>query len=137
MEYRRIDGFTLIELMIVVVIVGILAAVAIPSYTQYTIKSSREAAETQLMQLGALEEKIFLNSNAYTANMTATYNATAAGGLGLTTGLTTDGKYTLSIVSPGQTFTITATPVTGSSQANDGVISISDNGQRLWGTANW
>jgi type IV pilus assembly protein PilE len=137
MESKRIDGFTLIELMIVVVIVGILAAVAIPSYSQYTVKSSREAAETQLMQLAALEEKIFLNSNAYTANMTADYNATATGGLGLTSGLTTDGKYTLTVASAGQTFTITATPVTGKSQANDGNITISDNGQRLWGNANW
>jgi type IV pilus assembly protein PilE len=136
MEYKRVKGFTLIELMVVVAIVGILAAVAIPSYTQYTVKSSREAAETQLMQLAALEEKIFLNSNTYTSNMTVAYSATSAGGLG-STGFTTDGKYTLTVVSAGPTFTITATPVTGKSQAGDGNITISDNGQRLWGTVNW
>lgn len=131
-------GFTLIELLVAVAIVGILAAIAIPNYSNYVIRSSRAAAQTQLLQLASLEEKIYLNSNAYSANMTTAYNGTSAGGLGATTGLTTDGKYTLSVVSPGQTFTITATPVAGSTQANDGNLSISENGQRLWsGGANW
>jgi type IV pilus assembly protein PilE len=130
-------GFTLIELLVAVAIVGILAAIAIPNYSNYVIRSSRAAAQTQLLQLASLEEKIYLNSNAYSANMTTAYNGTSAGGLGATTGLTSDGKYTLTVVSPGQTFTITATPVAGSTQANDGNLSISENGQRLWGTANW
>ncbi len=130
-------GFTLIELMVTVVIIGILAAIAIPNYQNYVIRSSRSAAQAELLQLAGLQEKIFLNSNAYASSVTAAYNGTSAGGLGVTSGKSTDSKYTYSIVSPGQTFTITATPVAGTTQANDGNLSISENGQKLWGTANW
>lgn len=130
-------GFSLIELMAAVAIVGILAAIAVPNYSNYVTRGSRAAAQTELLELASLQEKIYLNSNAYTANMTTAYNGTSTGGLGKTTGQTSDGKYTLSVVAPGQTFTITATPVAGKSQVGDGNLTISENGQRLWGTANW
>ncbi len=132
----RSNGFTLIELLIVVTIVGILAAVAIPNYSSYIVKSSRSGAQAELLQLAALEEKIYLNSSAYSPNIATNYDGTASGGLG-STGATKDSKYTLTVVSAGQTFTITATPVAGNSQANDGNLSISENGQRLWGAAKW
>lgn len=130
-------GFTLIELMITVVVVSILAAVSYPSYTQYVVRASRQAAQTQLVQLANLEEKIYLNSNAYAASVTAAYDGTSAGGLG-STGLTVDSKYTIT-VSPaaGQSFTLTATPVAGSSQAGDGNITLSSTGAKTWGSTTW
>ena len=136
---RNGQGFTLIELMIVVVIVGILAAVIYPNYSQYVVRSSREAAQTELVQIANLQEKIYLNSNVYSASMTASYNGTSAGGLGRTTGLTADAKYTLSVTpnTPGQNFTLTATPVSGKSQVGDGDITINSSGQRLRNGANW
>jgi type IV pilus assembly protein PilE len=137
MKSWRVNGFTLVELLVVVAIVGILSAIAIPNYGNYVIKSSRSAAQTELLQLAALEEKIYLNSNAYSTTMIAAYDGTATGGLGSTTGLTKDGKYTLGVTSAGQTFTLTATPVTGSSQASDGILSLQENGKKLWGAANW
>ena len=139
MKPNRIKGFTLIELMITVAIIGILASVALPSYRNYIIKSSRTAAQTELIGLASIQEKIYLNSNAYTANVTTAYSGTSTGGLGRTSGQTTDAKYNLSITSasPFQTFTITATPVASSSQNGDGNLSIGQNGIRLWGTANW
>jgi type IV pilus assembly protein PilE len=136
MQARRIKGFTLIELLIVTSIVGILAAVAIPAYMNYTVRASRAAAQTELLQLAALEEKIYLNSNAYSGNITTAYDGTSAGGLG-STGSSKDSMYTLTVVAGGQTFTLTATPVSGSSQAADGTLSLTENGKKLWGAANW
>lgn len=139
MKRIKAKGFSLIELMIVVVIVGILAAVALPSYRNHIIKASRGAVQTELLDLASLQEKIFLNSNNYSPNVTTAYNGTAAGGLGRTSGLSKDGKYTIgiNISSPAQTFILTATPVDGSSQEGDGNVSISESGQRLWNAAPW
>lgn len=137
MKIIRNNGFSLIELMIAVVIVGILAAVAMPSYRNHTIKASRTAAQTELLELASLQEKIYLNSNAYTSSVTAAYTGNSTGGLGKTSGLTADRKYTLTAVSPGQTHTITATPVAGTTQEGDGNLTISENGLRLWGAVAW
>lgn len=134
MQPKRIGGFSLIELMVAVVIVAILAAIAVPSYSNYVVRGSRAAAQTELLELASLQEKIFLNSNAYTPSVAAAYNGNSAGGLGRTGGQTPDGKYALSldIAVPSQTFTLTAAPVAGKSQAGDGALTISENGQRCW-----
>lgn len=137
MYHRRSTGFSLIELLVAIVIVGIVAAIAIPSYNNYFIRGSRSAAQGELMELASIEEKIFLNSNAYSSSITAAYDGTSTGGLGKTSGQTTDGKYALSITATSQTYTLTATPVSGKSQVGDGNISISENGQRLWNGAAW
>ncbi|MFA6061541.1 MAG: type IV pilin protein [Gallionella sp.] len=137
MYHLRSTGFSLIELLIAIVIVGIVAAIAIPSYNNYFIRGSRSAAQGELMELASIEEKIFLNSNAYSSSITAAYDGTSTGGLGKTSGQTTDGKYALSITATSQTYTLTAAPVSGKSQVGDGNISISENGQRLWNGTAW
>lgn len=132
-------GFTLVEVMIVVAIVAILAAVALPTYRNYIVRGARVQAQTELLELASLQEKIFLNSNNYAASVTTAYNGTAAGGLGRTSGQTNDGRYDLSldITVPSQTFVLTATPTADGTQVGDGNISISESGQRLWGSASW
>ena len=135
---KRNLGFTLLELMIVVAVIGILIKMAYPSYQNWIVRTSREAAESQLQQLANLEEKIFLNSSAYTTSVTTAYSGQSTGGLGLTSGTTVDGKYTITL--PGATattFTLTATPVTGTSQVGDGNLTIDQTGNRLWGSASW
>jgi len=132
-------GFTLIEMMIVVAIVAILAAVALPSYTAHVVRAARVQAQAELLELASLQEKIFLNSNNYSASVTAAYNGTSAGGLGRTSGTTNDGRYTLAldITTPSQTFVLTATPTAGGTQVGDGNISVSESGRRLWGSVSW
>jgi type IV pilus assembly protein PilE len=142
LKAHRSAGFTLIELMIVVVIAGVLAAIAIPSYTQYIIRASRSAAQAELLDLASLQEKIYLNSSSYAFSVTNAYNGTSAAGSGLgrTSGQTKDGKYDLAldIAAASQTFTLTATPVAGKSQVGDGNLSIDQTGKRAWaGHADW
>ncbi len=136
---RGQKGFTLIELIVAVTIVGILAAIALPSYRAYLVRSARSAAQQDLMELATLQEKIYLNSNAYTSSVTAAYTGNATGGLGRTSGATKDGKYSLSLSvgSGSATFVLTAAPVAGTQQEGDGSLSISESGQRLWGTQSW
>ena len=130
-------GFTLIELMIVVVIVGVLARIAYPSYLKYIVRTSREAAQSHLLELSTVEEKIFLNSSAYTGSVTGAYTGNATGGLGMTSGKSNDGKYTISAAAATNTFTLTATPVAGKTQVGDGNITIDQSGVRVWGSSTW
>lgn len=130
---RKQLGFNLIELMVVVAIIGILSAIAVPSYSQYIIKAARAAAQTELMQLAAVQEKIYLNSSAYTGNLATAYTGQSGGGLGKTGSVTTDGRYVLSFGSTAaQSYEIWAKPKAGTTQAGDGCLAINDRGQRRW-----
>ena len=66
----RNKGFTLIELMVVVAIIGILAAIAIPAYDDYKTKARRADATSMLMELAAMQEQFFMNNRRYTQNFT-------------------------------------------------------------------
>ncbi len=63
----RLQGFTLIELMIVVAIVAILAAVAIPSYQQHVVKSNRSATQSFMLTVANREEQLMLDMRSYGA----------------------------------------------------------------------
>ena len=67
---RYTKGVTLVELMIVIVIVGILAALALPNYRQYVAKAKRNEAKAALMQIATLQERFYLQNNTYTQDLT-------------------------------------------------------------------
>jgi type IV pilus assembly protein PilE len=116
------NGFTLIELMITVVVIGILAAIAYPNYTNYVTQVRRSDATINLLRIAALQEKFLTKCGFYAANFGAADSCTTTGTLntGLTaSGDTQDGNYTITVattaIPPG--FTLTATPKLGSAQA--------------------
>ena len=65
---RRLHkGFTLIELMIVVVVIAVLSAIAIPSYKNYVLRSKRAAARTAILNMAQQQERYFTQNNTYLA----------------------------------------------------------------------
>lgn len=124
-------AFTLIELMIIVVIMGVLMAIAIPSYRQYQVKSNRAEAQSFLMELAQRQQEYLLQSRAYAADVDS-LNATTPDNLAR--------NYTIAINAAGgppPTFTITATPVVGSVQDGDGNLSLDQAGTKLWAGNPW
>jgi type IV pilus assembly protein PilE len=102
------NGFSLVELMIVLGIIGILAAIAYPSYNEYTTRAHRADGQSALLDLATRMERYYSENNTYAT-------ATVAAGNGATdvlgTNISPDGWYTLSITAQGAgTFTVQATP---------------------------
>ena len=67
---QKMRGITLMELMIVVVIIGILTAIAYPNYRQYAARAKRNEARAALLQIATLQERFYLQNNSYTDDMT-------------------------------------------------------------------
>jgi len=101
---RSQSGFTLIELMIVVAIVGILTTIAYPSYTDFVFRSNRAEAQSDLMRLASMQEQAFIDFRTYTDNMSR------IGGNG-DPHITESGNYSIDAVvsADGATFVLTAT----------------------------
>lgn len=109
MSMQRIRGFTLIELMITVAIVGILAAVALPSYNQYIARGKRAEARAEILKAEGWLERYSTENNVYTSNP-PTNNTNAA----FTTRFTSipstgNANYSLSLVVTATAYTMTAT----------------------------
>jgi type IV pilus assembly protein PilE len=102
----RVLGVTLIELMIVVVVLGTLASIAIPAYRGYSQRAHRTEAKSALLQLQANQERFYLQNNTYTNDLTA---------LGFPGGKTENSVYTLTFpVAPDTLgFTAQAAPTSG------------------------
>jgi type IV pilus assembly protein PilE len=140
---RRSDsrGFTLVELMVVIVIASILMAIAIPSYRNSIRKSRRTDAKTALLDLAGREERFNSTNGSYT-NVAAslgyaTFSPPPAVGSGYYT-------ITVTTVTAGTAttvpfFSLTAAPVVGSDQAKDtacgSFILTSTGAQTVTGTA--
>lgn len=125
-------GFNLIELMIVVVIVGVLAAVAIPSYQSHVIKGKRSAAQGFMLSIAAREEQYLLDARTYANSLTTlglTQPAETAGkyNFAVTVAtLATDPTYVAGVALP--QYTITATAI--GSQAADGNLTLDNTGTK-------
>lgn len=131
---RQSRGFTLIELMVVIAIIGILAAVAFPSYQGYVVRSNRADLQAHLMQLATSLERYKSQQVSYTGVTLALVNGGVA-----TYPVSGETKYNLALVltpvgAPTQ-WTLTATPAAGSTQVGDGALRIDNQGRRCYNPA--
>ena len=110
---RRQHGMTLLELMAVVMVIGILGMIAIPSYRQYVMRAQRTEAKTALMRLQTQQERFYLANRTYSGDPVA---------LGFAGSTTERGTYAITIAGADATgYTATATPRAGGAydQRND------------------
>ncbi len=100
-------GITLIELMIVVVVISILAAVAYPNYQEFVARAKRNEAKAALLQLATNQERFYLNNNAFTDDVRDLGFASADAG---ETAITENDYYTITVTAAdASNFTATAT----------------------------
>lgn len=130
---NKLSGFTLIELMIVVAIIGILSAVALPSYIEHVDRSRRGIAQAELLSFSnAMEQYYIQNGSTYlddsqTGNIPSVYPTTVK--------IDNVDMYDLSVTAiTASTYTLSAAPITGTAQANDGTLTLTNTGARAWGT---
>ena len=115
-------GFTLIEVMIVVAIIAILAAIALPSYQQQIIKSNRAAAKGQMLDIANREQQYLFANRVY-----ATKALLETGGYALPTEVSARYSYDVTVgTDTVPSFQITFTPI--GAQATDGAITLDSQG---------
>lgn len=147
MVIKRLSGFNLIELMIVITIIAVLVAIAYPSYQSQIRKAKR--AEMKVMM-----QDIASNIQRYKVAHFSVIGATASN-LGINETYPTQGgalyNVTLTPVDnekllTSESWQLTATPITGTNQASDGTLMINSKGQKCWdeviictlsSTSNW
>ncbi|TYT75078.1 type IV pilin protein [Desulfobotulus mexicanus] len=105
-ECQKEKGFTLIELMIVIAIIGILSAIALPQYNNHVLRAGRSDARTSLMEAAQQAERFFVRNNTYV-------NAFGSNE-GDNTFPSAEGRYEIVYAGTATGFTLTAT-----SQRND------------------
>jgi type IV pilus assembly protein PilE len=130
-------GFTLTELLIAVAIVGILAAIAYPSYLEQIRKSRRADAEAVLMQAAQFMERIYSEAGCYNpgpdglcgtaddAAPTLPYAKSPIDGRGSYYGISFQ-------VIDATSFTLQATPRAGTSQEGTGALTVNSLGEKRW-----
>lgn len=128
--FKPARGFTLIEVMVTVAIIGILAAVALPAYGRYVVRAKRAEAQAVMLDIANREEQFLLANRVYADKATLVAN-----GWALPARVAANYSYDVTIATdPAPTYLITFTGTGG--QAADGVLTLSSTGART-PAANW
>jgi type IV pilus assembly protein PilE len=128
---KRSTGFTLIELMSVVVIIAVLTMVAYPAYQSFTVKANRAEAKSYLMDVAQKEHLYFNDTRTYAEEdeLNSPPPERVAKNYAV--------LFEISTIDPPPTFTITATPKSNTPQEGDGDLSIDNTGEKLHAGEAW
>lgn len=129
---RSTKGFTVVELLITLAIIGILTAIAFPSYQSHVRKGTRAAAQAEMMKIADRQAQYLLDARNYAVG------SSALGALSVTLPVDVSSKYTVTVTaadgtgtaSTPPTYTITATPIAGGPQVSDGTLNLTHTGAK-------
>lgn len=125
-KFRDVRGFTLLELMVVVVVMSILATIAVTSYNRYAFRARRADGQELLMRVANAQERYYATFNKYGSEP-------VTGDLKLGSVTSEKGYYTVTLNSTDITkdYTATATPQGGQARDVCGALSIDSKGTKL------
>ena len=119
----RQRGFSLTELLIVMVIIGVLAAIGLPAYQDYTRSTKRADATQALSRMAQLQERFFTDRNAYAVNATQL-------GYASNTPTSTGGYWQLQVLAGGNTYNLQAAPLAPHQDPECTTITLNSAGNR-------
>jgi len=126
----RSRGFTLIELLVALAIMAIISAVAVPIYTQYSIRTQRTNAEKDLMMCAQSMERLNTQTFTYAGHLGG---GASTGPVDANVCTPSTTMYTLALtVADANTFTLRATPIAGSVVASNGMLEVDATGATRW-----
>jgi type IV pilus assembly protein PilE len=129
-KMNKNQGFTLIELVIVVAIVGILSAIAMPMYRDYVVRANRTEAKTALAAVALAQERYYSVNNQYSTTIASLGTVMSLN----SSGVTENGFYSITITAanPAASYTLSATPQSKAGQNTDkcNTLTLSSTGSK-------
>lgn len=133
---KKVEGFTLIELMVALAIMAIVAAVAMPIYTQYSNRTYRSEAQADLLNCAQALERLASVNFSYAGAADTNADGVPDADAGVMASTLCDarsvraGRYAITVTGDDAAFTLTATPVGGTDQGR--LMNLTSAGQRGW-----
>jgi type IV pilus assembly protein PilE len=134
---KKQPGFTLVELMIVCAVLGVIAMVSIPAYTEQVARGKRGEGKAALLRGAQQMERYYTVNNCYPSSA-ATCGSAASSAAALTAAdirawsgdNSTHSKYTISVTTTAQDFTLTATPINAMVDPKCNILTITNTGAK-------
>lgn len=124
-------GFSLVELMVVLAILAMIMAYAIPNYRDYVVKSKRAEAHNKLLEIAGMFEKFYVNNNRYPTSL----RSGGAFPLGMNNTYLTWADYTITATFTANGWTLTATAQNAQATDDSSCATITYNNQGQKGTS--